>query len=66
MFGLFETYDQSAQATVLSGKLRNFKASSEGVGAKYDFVLDAGNYHATSPTHDFGSSSRRYHQHQVQ
>ncbi len=40
MFGLFETYDQSAQATVLSGKLRNFKASSEGVGAKYDFVLD--------------------------
>src|SRR5229473_928189 len=40
MFGLFETYDQTAQATVLSVKLSNFRASSEGVGVKYDFVLD--------------------------
>ena len=40
MFGLFETCDQAAQATVLSGKLSNFRASSDSVGAKYDFVLD--------------------------
>jgi hypothetical protein len=40
MFGFLETYDQAAQATVLSVKLSNFRASSTGVGVKYEFVLD--------------------------
>jgi hypothetical protein len=40
MFGLFETYDQAAQATVLSGKLSNFRAPSTNVSVKYEFVLD--------------------------
>ena len=40
MFGLFETYDQTARATVLSAKLHNFRAATEGLGVKYDFVVD--------------------------
>lgn len=40
MFGLFETYDQAAQATVLSAKLSNFRAPSTNVSVKYEFVLD--------------------------
>jgi hypothetical protein len=41
MFGLFEKYDQAAQATILSLKyMHSYRSSSNAVAMKHEFVLD--------------------------
>ncbi len=40
MFGLFDQYSETAQATVLGAKLLNYRATGEHARPKYEFLLE--------------------------
>jgi hypothetical protein len=58
MFGLLETYDQAAQATVLSAKLSNFRAASTGIGVKEEGITRA----QVARTHDLPALDQKWEQ----